>query len=61
MIGGGLGGVGNRLLEPARVALRRELVGTPYREPPPVVPATFGAEAGLVGAALLARRAAGGA
>ena len=60
VVGGGVARAGDRLLDPARLALRRTLVGGDTREPPPVVPAALGAAAGLVGAGLLARAAYGG-
>ncbi len=56
VIGGGVATVGERLLEPARGALNRELVGSDYREMPGLLAAGVGAEAGVVGAALLARQ-----
>lgn len=55
VVGGGVSAAGDRLLEPARNALMRSLVGAGHREVPPVVPAHFGPEAGLVGAAALVR------
>lgn len=57
VVGGGVSAAGDRLLEPARAALRRALVGAPHRVVPPVLRARFGPEAGAVGAALLARTA----
>ena len=59
VVGGGVSAAGDRLLEPARAALRRALVGAPHRVVPPVRRARFGPEAGAVGAALLARSALG--
>ena len=56
VIGGGVSAAGDRLLEPARAALARSLVGGAHREVPPLVPAALGAYAGAVGAAVLARR-----
>jgi glucokinase len=53
--GGGVSVAGDRLLEPARDALLRSLVGVGHRVVPPVVLAALGPEAGLVGAADLAR------
>lgn len=55
VIGGGVSRAGDRLLEPARRALARSLVGAGHRDLPPLVAAAGGAEAGLVGAADLAR------
>lgn len=57
VIGGGVSAAGDRLLEPARTALVRSLVGAAHRQVPPLVVARLGPEAGLVGAAELARRA----
>ncbi|NHC22575.1 ROK family protein [Nocardioides sp. IC4_145] len=57
VIGGGVSAAGDLLLEPARRALRRSLVGAAHREVPAVVPARFGPHAGVVGGALLARGA----
>ena len=55
VVGGGVSAAGDRLLEPARAALVRSLVGAGQRVVPPIVPARLGPEAGLVGAAALAR------
>ncbi len=57
VIGGGVSAAGDRLLEPARNAMLRSLVGAAHRDVPPLVAALLGPEAGLVGAAELARRA----
>ncbi|MGZ5403523.1 MAG: ROK family protein [Nocardioides sp.] len=57
VVGGGVSEAGDRLLEPAREALGRSLVGAGHRVVPPVVRAVLGAEAGLIGAASLARDA----
>ncbi len=59
VIGGGVSEAGDRLLDPARDALARSLVGVGHRVVPPVVGATLGPEAGLIGAAAQARDAAG--
>ncbi|WP_310529481.1 ROK family protein [Nocardioides sp.] len=59
VIGGGVSQAGDRLLEPARNALQRSLVAAAHRAVPPIVSALLGPEAGLVGAAELARRAGG--
>ena len=56
VVGGGLSAAGDRLLDPARNALVRSLVGAAHRTVPPLVAAQLGPEAGLVGAAELARR-----
>jgi glucokinase len=56
VIGGGVSAAGDRLLDPARTALVRSLVGAAHRQIPPLLAAQLGPEAGLVGAAELARR-----
>ena len=56
VVGGGVSAAGDRLLEPARTALSRSLVGAAYRRVPEVVRAELGPEAGAVGAAELVRR-----
>lgn len=57
VIGGGVVEAGDLLLEPARRALADALVGGSHRNPVPLVAAELGAQAGIVGAAVLARRA----
>ncbi len=57
VVGGGVSAAGDRLLDPARTALARSLVGTGHRVIPPLVRAQLGPEAGAVGAAGLARAA----
>jgi glucokinase len=54
VVGGGVSEAGDRLLDPARAALARSLVGAEHRDPVPVRAARLGSSAGLVGAALLA-------
>lgn len=56
VVGGGVSAAGERLLEPARRELGRRLVGAAHRRVPPVLRAELGPRAGLVGAAVLARR-----
>ena len=56
VVGGGVSAAGRLLLDPARAALARSLVGAEDRVVPPVVAAALGPEAGLIGAAWLARR-----
>ncbi|NYG58021.1 glucokinase [Nocardioides daedukensis] len=56
VVGGGVSAAGDRLLEPARNALMRSLVGAGHRLVPAVVAAKFGPAAGLVGAADLVRQ-----
>jgi glucokinase len=56
IVAGGVSAAGDRLLDPARAALARALVGAAHRVVPPLVAARFGPEAGTVGAAELARR-----
>jgi glucokinase len=54
VIGGGVIGAGELLLEPARAEMLRRAL-PPSRDEVRVVPAHFGAEAGMIGAAVLAR------
>jgi glucokinase len=56
VLGGGLADAGDLFLDPVRERLRAALA---WREPPPVGRSVFGARAALIGAAVLARRAAG--
>jgi len=56
VVGGGLVATGDLLLAPARASMERYVFGRAHRELPPVAPARLGADAGLVGAALLALR-----
>ena len=53
VVGGGVSAAGDRLLDPARAALGRTLVGAEHRVVPPLVAARLGPQAGIVGAALL--------
>jgi glucokinase len=55
VVGGGVSVAGRVLLDPARAALARSLVAAEERVIPPVVGAALGPEAGLIGAAWLAR------
>ena len=55
VIGGGVSDAGELLLRPARESFRRTLTGRGFRPEPPIVVAALGPEAGLVGAADLAR------
>jgi glucokinase len=57
VIGGGLSGAGDLLLEPLRRGVARRV--TPPQRQPGLVPAALGDQAGLLGAALLAWRQAG--
>ncbi|PKW25592.1 ROK family glucokinase [Phycicoccus duodecadis] len=59
VVGGGVSAAGELLLEPARQAFRRQLTGRGYRPEARIVAAELGNEAGLVGAADLARVGAG--
>jgi glucokinase len=56
VLGGGLAEAGAQLFDPVRDALRSALA---WRTAPAVLPSAFGAMAAQVGAAILARRAAG--
>ncbi len=60
VIGGGLSEAGELLLQPARAALIARLPGQEHRRVPPLVVAACGPEAGVVGAATLAREAVAG-
>lgn len=55
VIGGGVSDAGELLLRPARESFRRVLTGRGFRPEPRIVRADLGPEAGLVGAADLAR------
>lgn len=61
VVGGGVAAAGDLLLGPARRALEAHLVGARHRRVPALVPARHGEHAGMVGAAVLARRLVGGA
>jgi glucokinase len=56
VIGGGVSDAGELLLAPARAAFEDELTGGSYRPRAEIRLAQFGADAGLIGAADLARR-----
>jgi glucokinase len=56
VIGGGVIAAGEMLLEPARAEMRRRALA-PARDAVRIVPAEFGDEAGMIGAALMAREA----
>ena len=55
VVGGGVSGLGEQLLGPARARLERVLPGRGYRPAPRVAVAELGPSAGMVGAADLAR------
>ncbi|MGI4894811.1 MAG: ROK family glucokinase [Janthinobacterium lividum] len=55
VIGGGLSSAGELLLAPARASLAQNLPGRSHRRPPPLQIATRGNDAGIIGAADLAR------
>lgn len=55
VIGGGLSAAGDLLLAPARETFRRQLTGRGYRPEARIVAAQLGNDAGLIGAADLAR------
>jgi ROK family protein (putative glucokinase) len=54
LIGGGLAEVGDLLVTPTRASFERFVFARDRRTLPPVMPARLGADAGMVGAALLA-------
>lgn len=58
VIGGGVAEAGELLLEPARNAFHGSLLAREHRPAPVIVAGSLGNDAGLVGAALLARTAA---
>jgi glucokinase len=53
--GGAAAGTGELLIGPAREHMRELIIGHAWRKPPPVLPAGLGYDAGLIGAAALAR------
>lgn len=55
VVGGGVSAADELLIEPAREAFRRQLTGRGYRPEARIVKAQLGPEAGMVGAADLAR------
>lgn len=55
VVGGGVSAADEMLLDPARDAFRRQLTGRGYRPEAGIVRAQLGADAGLIGAAELAR------
>lgn len=55
VIGGGVAETGALLMDPVREAFDAHLIGRGYRPSPTIVAATLGNDAGLVGAAALAR------
>lgn len=55
VIGGGVSAAGDKLLDPARSALQRTLVGAAHRVVPSLVAAQLGPRAGMIGAALMVR------
>ncbi|MFN8096722.1 MAG: ROK family glucokinase [Dermatophilaceae bacterium] len=61
VIGGGVSAAGDLLLGPARSTFRRHLTGRGYRPEAAIMAAQLGNEAGLIGAADLARLTASGA
>ncbi|GAA0985881.1 Glucokinase [Nocardioides aquaticus] len=56
VIGGGVSEAGDLLLDPTRAAFADQVIGTGYRPLPQIVQATLGNDAGVIGAADLARR-----
>jgi glucokinase len=60
VIGGGLGSVGEPLVDPARRVVTERLHGAPWRRPPEIRAAQLGERANAIGAALVAADATGG-
>ncbi len=60
VVGGGAAEAGDLILDPARRALASHVLGPSFRPVVPMVPAQLGAQAGMVGVALLALEAANG-
>ncbi|MCA0291940.1 MAG: ROK family glucokinase [Actinobacteria bacterium] len=60
VIGGGVSAAGELLLDPARQAFRKQLTGRGFRPEARIVRAELGNEAGLIGAADLARESVAG-
>ena len=58
VIGGGLSDAGELLLEPARQSFGRALTGRGHRQEPEILLAALGPDAGVIGAAEIARSAA---
>ena len=56
VLGGGVSDAGELLRAPAEAAFLTRLTGRAYRRPPAIALAELGGEAGIVGAADLARR-----
>lgn len=54
-IGGGVADAGDLLIGPTRTAFAKHLIGRGHRPSPEIVPATLGNDAGIVGAATIAR------
>jgi glucokinase len=59
VVSGGLVKLGDLLLDPVRTAFAGHLEGASRRPEVPIVPAALGDDAGMVGAAVLARGLAG--
>jgi glucokinase len=59
VIGGGVASAGDSFLGPAREAMAAAVSGSGVRSPTPVVTGRFGDRAGMIGAAMMARDAAG--
>ena len=58
MVGGGLSAAGDLLVVPTRQAFSRALTGRGHRDEPAIIAAQLGPQAGMVGAADMARSAA---
>jgi hypothetical protein len=59
VIGGGLSATGELLLHPARLSFKEFIFSSAHRKLPEIITASLGAEAGMVGAAILALETAG--
>ncbi len=56
VVGGGLGSLPDQIVAPARRVARSRLYAAEYRPTTPILPSEFGADAGIVGAGLIAWR-----
>jgi len=54
VVGGAAAGPGRFLFDSARIEMEARIPGAPVRNPPAILASRFGADAGLVGAAIMA-------